>query len=67
MGECLAFFKSRCSDKNDPLYRLLSLVIAYEQARWNEVFDLSKRVGVPPEKVSDIHLDALLWYQDLLH
>lgn len=54
-------------DKNDPLYQLLSLVIAYEQARWNEVFDLSKRVGVPPEKVSDIHLDALLWYQDLLH
>jgi EAL and modified HD-GYP domain-containing signal transduction protein len=51
--------------EQNSLREVLQVVISYEQGRWEECFQLAKKLALKEEKLSELYLQALRWSREL--
>lgn len=54
-------------EKNNPLNKILKLVISYEKGQWDDVIFYAKEIDVDVNKISKIYLDSLEWADSVLY
>lgn len=58
--------KNSLLDKDDNLYRFLSLIISYEKGNWDEVASYTNEFNIENQDISDCYMNSLAWYLKIL-
>ena len=58
--------KNVLSHRQGPYAPLLSLILAYENAEWNNITDFSARVGLEGKRVIQAYIEAAAWCDAIL-